>query len=218
MNRFVTFSGLDGSGKSEQIKMLSRALHELGVKHTIVYSRIGRSTEISAVRYFLGWLLQQIDRKSYKYRTDWFKTAVISIFIRLSILDILLRYTILYRIKSIGRDIILCDRYIFDSYIDLVALHDMCEPDNILAWRLVERFSPPPSLSILLSISASEANKREQAREGMYVEQIKASLHREELYKELAQKGKWDIVIDGNASRHTIHQKVIREVLMLITE
>lgn len=218
MSRFVTFSGLDGSGKSEQIKMLSRALHELGVKHTIVYSRIGRNTAISAIRYFLGWILQQIERQSYKYKTDWLRTAIVSIFIRLSILDMLLCYIFLYRIKSIGRDILLCDRYIFDSYVDLVTLYDTSEPDNILAWRLVERFSPSSVLSILLSISASEANKRERARKGTYVEQISATLRGEELYKELAQKGEWDILIDGNASRHTVHQEVIREVLMMITK
>jgi thymidylate kinase len=168
----ICFTGIDGSGKTTQAKLLLDWMEARGVRATYVWSR----GEMLAVRRLLlnlgrravGTSTQQIKSEpkafqSYQQNKGRLKKNP----------AIRLLWSLLTRIEhlmQIRRDIttelnaghvVICDRYLWDSILDLAFLHKK-EPAWLFSGlnRWMWNFVPQPAVTFFLDIPPEEAMLR----------------------------------------------------------
>jgi thymidylate kinase len=210
----ICFTGIDGSGKTTQAERLLAWLQSRGIKSTYVWSR-GEVLAIRRVMLILGRRIlgaseHRIVADKALYREYQFKKSKLlrNPFVR-GMWSAMVR---LEHLIQINRDIrgsiragnvVVCDRYLWDSTVDLAALNNK-KPEwllnrvNKFMWRLI----PRPTLTFLLDIPADEALKRKDdipSSEYVY--------SRIEHYRHLAKNCRI-ILIDGCGNIATIQNKI----------
>lgn len=218
MKWIITFSGLDGCGKSEQCRLLSDKLTKVGIKHVVLYSRIGRNRSLFLSRHILLAVMNVVAAEKESQWKKIKQDLITKLYTRIAIVDTIFHYALLYRVRSIGCDLVLCDRYIWDSYIDMKVLNRDYNIKELPLWKLLEFVAPKASISILLQIPAIQANDREQQRANDYIEPLDRSVQREKLYTELIADNAWSIVVDGTNSRKTIQREIINYLIKVLPD
>jgi len=159
---FVSFSGIDGAGKSTQIEALLLRLEERGLKVGLVsfWEDIARLTglrEATGHRIFkgekgVGTPSAPINRRD-KNVTSWPMTGV-RLF--LYFIDaISTRLAMESAVKS-GTDLVILDRYIFDELANL----KLRNPAIRAYVRLIMKMVPKPDISYLLDADPVAARAR----------------------------------------------------------
>ena len=213
MKRFISFSGLDGSGKSEQSILLADKLTKVGIRNVVLYSRIGRNRSFFIPRKVLVAVMNAVNAERDSQWKELKQEFITQLYTRLAILDTIFQYALMYRIKSIGFEIVLCDRYIWDSFIDMKILNKNSNIRDLPLWKLLEFVAPKPSLSFVLQISAQQANIREQLRKNDFIEPIDDSIQREQIYKDFILEKVWDVVLNAGNSRKDVQREIINNLI-----
>ncbi len=215
--RLICLTGIDGSGKTTQAKRLVEWLQANGVKSVYVWSRgeekIGKIF-IFLGRKAIGTSKKEIDnnaiayqeyqsRKSRLFRNPLVRFAWSS----------MVRAEHLWQISQSVRQylnqgyLVVCDRYIWDSTIDLaLSLNEgpqwLGGRMNQITWAL----APKPAAAFLIDIPAEEAMRRKDDIPSLdYVQR------RVDYYRFLS-KNQRMVVIDGCDGLENIHTAIIRAV------
>jgi dTMP kinase len=214
----ICFTGIDGSGKTTQAKLLVDRLNSMGVRSVYVWSRAEvrtiRNILLFMGRMALGTSARKIasNKKSYSeyqsrksrlmenslVRVPWSVLAYIEHLIQIN-LDI--------RPKVREGFVVVCDRYLWDSNIDIAVLNNrkaewLLSGLNRFMWKLI----PTPVLSFFVDIPPEEAMKRKNDIPSLdYVRK------RAELYRYLSKHNSW-IVIDGCEAAVAIQNKILHTV------
>jgi len=160
--RIVTFSGIDGAGKSTQIQALQDQLLALGF-HAIVYSFWDDFVVLRSLREFvshkafrgdkgIGSPERPINRRD-KNVTSWYTTITRMFFY---LLDGLSLRIALATGSEARADFIICDRYIYDELANLPLRHRFLQ----LYVRLLVRLSPKPDVAYLVDAQPEMARVR----------------------------------------------------------
>lgn len=208
----ISFSGLDGSGKSEQVRFLKSWLDRNGISNVVLYSRFGRNKLIGKLRDNFKKFCDYVYLKTGKKEQRKLFNMLFSIYIICSIIDIAIFYGIVYRWKSTKSSVILCDRYIWDSYVDFKILCPQSSRWMNLLWGVVDTIAPKAAFSIFLSIPSGIAHDRDVSR-NTYIEPMEKVEARERIYEKLDRQKIWNLSIDGKLSRNVIHRYVLKELL-----
>lgn len=153
---FLSFSGIDGSGKSTHAKAIKKRLEKNGIPCKIVWARWR-----PIVTYpFMGivYVLKKYRRK------DYYKNRMLrKIWAYLTIFDFI--YLFLFKIKphlTEGK-VIICDRYIYDHIAQL--MYDKLY--NERAVRIMLKLIPNPSLSFIFDVPEQVASYRKRDTQEM---------------------------------------------------
>lgn len=146
----ITFSGVDGSGKSAHAQALLNALHRCDIRTSYVWTRGGSSPLASALaglgRRLLGARRaggSTQDERARGRRAMTRNPLVRAGWTWLVTLDLFLQYTLRVRLPLLIGRVVVCDRYVYDALADLAT--DTGRPAGLLQ-RLLVALSPQPSI------------------------------------------------------------------------
>jgi len=160
--RFVSFSGIDGAGKSTQIETLRARLNDVGVRVLLVtfwsdVARLTRIREVTGHTLFkgdrgVGTPTRPVSRRDKNIRS-WYMTAVR---FALYFVDAISLRKVAAKTLTADVDIVIFDRYLYDELANLPLNNGIAR----LFVRLLLRFVPPPDIRYLLDADPVQACAR----------------------------------------------------------
>lgn len=158
----ISFSGVDGSGKSTQIENLCSALHTAGLKTTLlafwdnvvvgVKYREGFVHKVYKSERGIGAPGKPVNRRDKNMR-GWHLTLARHF---LYLLDALNLRRVVARAKKSGADVVILDRYIYDELSNLNLGNSLSRGFV----KLVHGFVPRPNIAYLLDADPVAAYAR----------------------------------------------------------
>ena len=156
----VTFSGIDGAGKTTQIDALSAHLidHGLRVTHVRFWDDVAfmpklRAGVSLAVLQKPATAQQPSGSRNDKNVRTWYLTLVRAIFY---LLDAIRLRRIVSRLRTENHDFVIFDRYLYDQ---LVQIRSQSRPGRTYI-RILASLTPKPEFAFLLDASPDEAFAR----------------------------------------------------------
>ena len=157
----VTFSGVDGSGKTTQISSLVKALNVCELKTKYFWYRYG-SSKFTAFFIKIGKFLfsktnaQSTSDIGYKIqeRESYLRNRLIRLLWSwLVLVELSLKYSVEIRFSLLLGKIVVCDRYILDAVVELDSYLANNNTHNRVHSKLLRFLSPSPSRAFLLDAS-----------------------------------------------------------------
>ncbi len=171
--KFVSFSGIDGAGKSTQIANLRALLQSAGMRIKLVtfwddVARLKRIREGAGHTLFKGEKGVGSPEKPVNRRDKNVRSGPMSV-VRLGLyfVDALsLRAAVAKALQS-GADFVICDRYIYDELANL----NLANPAARAYVRMIMKLVPRPDVSYFLDADpvAARARKPEYPLDFLYI-------------------------------------------------
>jgi thymidylate kinase len=196
----ITMSGIDNSGKSTQIASLTRCLQERGKSPIVLWSRGGYTGGFGALKALLRRLrpgLLPPPGQTKEREAALRRGRVRRLWLALALLDLIRVYGVNIRWWRLRGRTVICDRYLWDTLIDLRLSFPT---ENVERWRLwhwLVRLSPQPDVSFLLMIPVEESLLRSQEKQEPFPEPEEKRRQRYAQYQQLQQEGLWSVVVDA---------------------
>jgi thymidylate kinase len=211
--KIISFSGIDGAGKGTQITLLKNHLKHLNVNSKVIWARGSWTPGIELLKKIVrkdkGFSEQQKDEYRKEARTNPKKQKIILI---LSLLDLFWYWGLYYRIVAMSGKLVICDRYIWDTYIDFKVNFSNINFEKWAIWKILMKISPIPYPSFVFMISADESVRRGLLKQEAHMESLKVKTSKIKQYTKLINDRKWSHPIDGNLNSESIHRFVIKSL------
>jgi thymidylate kinase len=163
----VSISGTDGSGKTAHARALLEVFQRCGLSTSYFWTRVGSQTGFWSLARRLtkksagsvkaeGGTANALRYERYtrllrsKWRRVLWKTV--------NTVDFCIFYNLMLRTKLMRRQVVVCDRYLADIYVDLHVHHP--EKSQRVWPSILRLFLPRPTLSILVTAPADLAVRR----------------------------------------------------------
>lgn len=212
----ISFSGIDCSGKSTQIERVSRKLDKNGIRYKVVWSRGGYTPGI----VFMKRLIRGRKRgsESREERTAYSERVAECPRLRLllftaSLIDLWFYYSVTLRLRGKCGTMIVCDRYIWDTYIDFKLKYPDIDFENGFWWRLTLWTMLKPKPSFLLTIPAELSTYRSTLKDEPFPEPIEARKERLSLYTREESNGRWQHSIDATGTIEEVSEMIAGRLL-----
>ena len=197
----IVFSGVDGAGKSTQIDLLTSFIKKSDLTVYSIWSRGGYTPGFEFLKKVLRATL---GKKVIPSGKDGGRDKVMSnsligyLWLMIAILDLLILYAIIIRIKSLLGKVVICDRYIGDTFIDFSLNFPSSSFENMWLWKLLMVISPKPNVSFLFTLPVEESMYRSKLKNEPFPDSKEVLVRRLEIYtaSKLFNDGNW-MKIDG---------------------
>jgi thymidylate kinase len=182
----ITFSGLDGSGKSTLIDFLRDSLEKDDQKVAIAHMNYDIGL-YSALRFLVDKLRgrAKVRRQTHpprkvtqkglrsiaarlRYQLVWNKAVRFLVYP----LDVLIFLVYRFYVERLNRQVLIMDRYFYDTLVDVTGGR------RSLGLRFLSWLTPTPNLSVFLDISPEEAVSRKNEYPVDYLSRRRLSYHR----------------------------------------
>jgi len=205
----ISLSGIDCCGKSTQIETLRGRLDTMGRSSCVVWSRGGYTPGIELIKKIISPNRTkdktEMIRHSEEVCADRTKSLLLLI---ASILDLWLYYGITMRFKQRFGRVVICDRYIWDTYIDFKLKYPQHDFEYWSSWRLLLKLYAKPDVSIVMFISPEESMYRSTLKNEPFPETIDKRRKRIDMYFEEMKKGRWQHKINASASIEKVFDSI----------
>ncbi len=151
----IVFSGTDGAGKSTQIERLVGCYSKQRRNSCYLWARGGYTPGFSLIKRLLRLLAgNKLPTAGVSNNREVMlkKGSVARLWLRLAILDLILFYGLYARFLHYRGKVVICDRYIEDTYLDFTRnFGNDFQPQGLL-WRALVLLAPRPSKAFLLTV------------------------------------------------------------------
>lgn len=164
----VTFSGVDGCGKTTQAKALQAAFETCHIRTHYVWNRGGSAAWL---RLFTRWrnirapatcdgipssTEDKVRQRQQRFRSPWLRWG----WTWLTTVELLLRYAQHVVLPLLFGSVVICDRYFYDTLADWAAYFGEAEIEKRWASKILRWFSPLPRIAYWLDVSPEVARSR----------------------------------------------------------
>ncbi len=163
----ICFIGLDGSGKSTLTKISSKLLKQrFGIASINVWAKFGQLSFPKGIKRLI--LRKSKKKKVYSYEDNPFRVPLDNIIIRYIyllalLIDHWIRLLIEVQIPLLRNNIVITDRYIYDSIVDLVTNFGLPYINaKKICWYFLPGIRKTPNLMFYLRIPKELAYKRKK--------------------------------------------------------
>jgi len=160
--KFVSFSGIDGAGKSTQIRQFSAAIEQAGLRYSLVSFwddvarfktlREGASHTIFRGDKGVGTPQAPISRRDKNVRCWWMTVLRLCVYLA----DAFSTRALMKRAQRSDADVVIFDRFIYDELANLKLENAVMRTYA----RAIARFVPKPEISFLLDADPVQALAR----------------------------------------------------------
>ncbi len=205
----ISFSGIDCCGKSTQINLLCKEFEAKGIKHQVVWSRGGYTPGIEFLKKLLrgGKPLDKEARIAHSQAVHA-NSGKKKLLFTAALMDLWFYYTFVLRFKELLGTRIICDRYIWDTYIDFRMKYPEFDFEKGFWWRLTLKTMLKPNPSYVLFIPAEESMRRSGLKEEPFPEPIEVREQRIQMYLNEVEKGRWQHKIDATQSIEGVYEQI----------
>lgn len=206
----IAFSGPDGSGKSTQIELLKKELERRGMKPVVLWTRLGYTPGFEKAKDLLREAMGRklpaqgasLRRKELMGRS-WIRT----LWLTGALVDLFLTAAIRVRLQTWRGRSVICDRWVWDSFIDRRLYHKGAPWVDGLIRPLFDALGVKPQLAILLTLPFEEAKRRSDAKDEPFPDapEVRAARHVE--YEALAADSRF-VVLDATRPPEEIGARI----------
>ena len=204
----ISFSGVDCCGKSTQIQKICAELDKQNKKCEVIWSRGGYTPGMDLIKMIIrrGKVTTKEERleQSAKVNENPKKRKLLFL---ASLMDLWLYYSVVLRIKGIGKTII-CDRYIWDTYIDFKMKYPEYDFENGFWWKLTLKTMVKPKPSFCLFIPAEMSMYRSTLKDEPFPESIEVRQERIDWYMREQKNKRWQYEIDATKSIDEVYAQI----------
>jgi len=200
----VAFSGVDGSGKTTQVKLLEESFRRINVDVIRIRSRWRPvlSLPLLVILRRLGYA--RVHRAGGVYIVETrlpHRGGLSSLWCILTQIENIVKTGVKLLFPLVLGRTVICDRYALDMVVDgMAGLHD--QPGQARLGLQLLRLLPKPDFSFFMDTDPEVAFKRKPDLPGLgdYVERLR-------LYRQLSSR--WGVTtVNARASPRTVHRKV----------
>lgn len=194
----TSFSGIDGAGKTTQINLLVDYCEKNGISYTKKWSKARGTPGIMFMKKLVrrDKKMETDEKRAYRDRIykNSFKRELLFV---ASLCDLVWYWGIYYRIIQHKYDIMILDRYIWDTYVELSTEFNKKELHKNFLWKIVKSVALKPGKAILLEISAEESLRRDLLKGEITTDELQVKKDKISKYMFLKEKNAWNVVIDS---------------------
>lgn len=210
----ISFSGIDCSGKSTQIELLCNELKKQNKRYQVIWSRGGYTPGIQFLKDLIskdrsGMTKEERIQYSEKVNSNSAKRKLL---FTASLMDLWLYYSVALRFKELMGTTVICDRYIWDTYIDFKMKYPDYDFEKGFWWKLTLKTMLKPKPSFVFFIPAEESMRRSDLKDEPFPEPIEIRKERIERYMNELKNNRWDCVIDATKSIEEVYSNVLTEL------
>lgn len=217
---------MDGSGKSTQITEFSAYCVSRGIKYEYRWSRVFNTPLIRLFNNKPNIEYENVDKylnnkncngisekEDIRLTNDVSnKTAIKQrIKAKIALIDLCVYYIFNYRIAKMRADVLICDRYIYDSVVDLSIHYPEISIENTILYKILIRLIPKMDYSVLLTINEKDQFIRLKSKGEVPPNYVSTAIKK---YDSLAKNGNWGLVINSSKSIEEIHKEIINYMLI----
>lgn len=211
--RLVTFSGVDGSGKSTQIGLLADRLRVTGEQPVVLWYRPGYSDRLDRARAVVRGVAPTVlpaPGASAERDRAFRRGTVRRTWLYAALLDAIVQYAWTVRRHLAAGRFVLADRWIWDTRIDLQIRFP--ELDHGRIESAFERIAPAPSHRFLLLASPEVAAQRLERKAEPFPDDSATAAARRVCYEHLRRRSGM-VTLDADGDRETVHRAIVDRVL-----
>lgn len=209
----ISFSGIDGSGKGSQIEMVENYFKKNNISYAIRWARGSWTPGVELLKRIVRKDKGFSDEQKEIYRKEVRSNPKTSkLILIVSILDMTWYFGIWYRVLNLFSKELICDRYIWDTYVDFKVNFSSFDFDKWFIWKFLVFISPKPDISILLVISADISVERGIKKNEYFMESIEIKKEKVDEYQKLIALKKWTCVINADDKLERIFEKIKTEL------
>ncbi len=208
----ITFSGMDGAGKSTQIDLLVKKLEKDNKKASYIWARGGYTPGFEflkkIMRKLLGKAVPKAGHSQARQKTIS-KPFVSWVWLNIAMLDMAILYGVVLRIKSSFGKVTICDRYIDDTALDFTLNFPHIDFKNMLAWKFLSLLAPVPDKSFLFLIPVEISMQRSLLKDEPFPDSKETLENRLKSYSDYSffNENKY-IRIDGTQTIEKVESKI----------